>query len=62
MDKKNQPPHHKIGLGGVALGSLGLGDAIKRGTAAVGIKPCKACRKRAEKLNQLFPFRQGRRG
>jgi len=72
MDKK-PPPHRKIAPGGVAPGSpgpapgpptsvLGLGDAIKRVTTAVGIKPCKACRKRAEKLNQLFPLRRGKGG
>jgi hypothetical protein len=42
-------------------GINGLGDAIKRVTTAVGIKPCKACQKRAEKLNHLFPLRQGKR-
>ena len=43
-------------------GINGLGDAIKRATAAVGIKPCKACGKRAEKLNRLFPVRRGKGG
>ena len=36
----------------------GLGDAIKRVTTAVGIKPCEGCEKRAEKLNRLFPLRR----
>ena len=35
----------------------GLGDTIKRMTAAVGIKPCGGCQKRAEKLNRMFPYR-----
>jgi hypothetical protein len=75
MDKK-PPPHRKITPGGVRAQKsiqneyfprketsvLGLGDAIKRVTTAVGIKPCKACRKRAEKLNQLFPLRRGKGG
>jgi len=39
---------------------LGLGDAIKRATSAVGIKPCKPCQKRAELLNQRLVF-EGRK-
>lgn len=42
------------------LKDAGLGDTIKRMTAAVGIKPCTPCKKRAEKLNQKFPYKQGR--
>jgi hypothetical protein len=40
---------------------LGLGDAIKRVTTAVGIKPCKGCEKRAKRLNRLFPLGQRKR-
>jgi hypothetical protein len=46
--KPGRPP------GPVSKKPIGLGDAIKRVTTAVGIKPCKACEKRAEKLNRLF--------
>jgi hypothetical protein len=54
--KKN---NHKAGPGpGPPTSVLGLGDAIKRATTAVGIKPCKACKQRAERLNRLFPLRQ----
>jgi hypothetical protein len=31
---------------------MGLGDAIKQVTNAIGIKPCGACEKRAEWLNR----------
>ena len=34
----------------------GLGDVVKKITGAVGIKACGGCKKRAEKLNDLFPF------
>lgn len=31
--------------------TIGLGDLIKRVTTSVGIKPCGACNKRAQTLN-----------
>jgi hypothetical protein len=34
----------------------GLGDAIKRVTYAMGIKPCAGCEKRAATLNRWMPF------
>jgi hypothetical protein len=37
--------------------SKGLGDTIKKITNAVGIKQCGACKKRQEKLNQMFPYK-----
>jgi hypothetical protein len=36
--------------------AVGLGDAIKRFTYAVGIKPCGACEKRAAVLNRWLRF------
>lgn len=30
---------------------VGLGDAIKRATTAVGIRPCQGCERRASALN-----------
>lgn len=30
---------------------VGLGDAVKRATSLVGIRPCAPCTARAEKLN-----------
>lgn len=37
--------------------SEGLGDTIAKVTTAIGIKPCKGCKKRQAKLNKLFPYR-----
>ncbi len=34
----------------------GLGPAISAATAAVGVKPCKPCKERAQKLNQRVVF------
>ena len=39
---------------------VGLGDAIKRATSYIGIKPCGGCGRRAAALNQWFVF-SGRR-
>ena len=39
---------------------VGLGDAIKRATYAVGIKPCGGCERRAAALNRWLSF-SGRR-
>ena len=39
---------------------IGLGDAIKRATSYIGIKPCGGCGRRAAALNQWFVF-SGRR-
>jgi len=38
--------------------SRGLGDTVAKITSAVGIKPCGGCKKRQQKLNQVFPYRQ----
>ena len=35
---------------------VGLGDVIKRATAAIGFKPCGGCASRAEALNRQFVF------
>lgn len=37
--------------------SRGLGDTIAKATKAVGIKPCGGCKRRAEKLNKLMPYK-----
>jgi hypothetical protein len=39
---------------------VGLGDVIKRATAAVGVRPCGGCDRRAATLNRWFVF-SGRR-
>jgi hypothetical protein len=35
---------------------VGLGDAIKRLTSKVGMKPCDGCNRRAVALNRLMVF------
>lgn len=40
---------------------VGLGDAIKRATSAVGVSPCGACRERASVLNRWLVFAGKRR-
>ena len=34
----------------------GLGSVLSQATAAVGVKPCEPCKKRAEALNQRVVF------
>jgi len=36
--------------------SVGLGDTVAKVTKAIGLKPCKGCRKRQAKLNKLLPY------
>jgi hypothetical protein len=52
-DKKTAPrPPRTVRLPVfVAESQVGLGDAIKRATSAVGIKPCGGCERRAQWLN-----------
>jgi hypothetical protein len=38
--------------------SVGLGDTIKKVTDALHIPQCGACKKRQEKLNRLFPYKE----
>ncbi len=40
---------------------LGLGDAIKRVTYAIGIKSCGGCERRAAALNRRLTFTGGHR-
>jgi len=40
---------------------VGLGDAVKRVTSLVGIRPCGPCNARAEKLNNWVALRGRRR-
>jgi hypothetical protein len=35
---------------------VGLGDAVKRATSAVGIRPCGGCTRRATSLNHWMVF------
>jgi hypothetical protein len=52
----NEPPEsapRRIRLPGfVHDEDIGLGDVLKRATAAAGIRPCGGCTRRAEALNR----------
>lgn len=37
--------------------SKGLGDTVKKVTNALGIKQCEPCKRRQQKLNRLFPYK-----
>jgi hypothetical protein len=51
------PRPHSVRLPGfLADEEIGLGDALKRVTYAMGIKPCGGCEKRAAALNQWMRF------
>jgi hypothetical protein len=61
-DDARSPRHVRL-PGFVHEEEVGLGDAIKRATYALGVKPCTGCERRAEALNRLLVFRgrsQGR--
>jgi len=49
----NEPQPHRVRLPGFLIDEeIGLGDAVKRITYALGIKPCGGCEKRAAALNR----------
>ena len=37
--------------------SEGLGDTVKKITNAMGIKQCEPCKKRQQRLNKMFPYK-----
>jgi hypothetical protein len=48
---------HRVRLPGfINEEEVGLGDAIKRVTYAMGIRPCGGCEKRAAALNRWMSF------
>ena len=52
-----EPRPHRVRLPGFLIEEeMGLGDAIKRVTYAVGIKPCGGCEERAAALNRYLRF------
>ncbi|HTS66694.1 MAG TPA: hypothetical protein VMH28_31940 [Candidatus Acidoferrales bacterium] len=54
--KKERMPFHVRLPGFVIEEDIGLGDAIKKATYSLGIKPCGGCRRRAEVLNRWVVF------
>lgn len=55
--KPTEHPAHRVKLPGFLIDEeIGLGDAIKRVTYGMGIKPCAGCEKRATTLNRWMRF------
>ncbi len=51
------PRPHEVRLPGFILDEeIGLGDAIKKLTYMMGIKPCSGCERRATTLNNWMTF------
>jgi hypothetical protein len=61
-EKDKDPPAakarpHRVRLPGfVRDEEIGLGDAVKRATYAIGIRPCGGCEARAAALNRWMVF------
>jgi len=55
-EEQQQQPHRVRLPGFLIEEEIGLGDAIKKITYAVGIKPCGGCEKRAAMLNRWVRF------
>ena len=52
-----QPRPYRIRLPGFFIeNEIGLGDAIKKVTYAMGIKPCTGCEQRAARMNRWRVF------
>lgn len=55
--KTGQAGSHRVRLPGfVNDEDIGLGDAVKRMTYAMGIRPCGGCERRAAALNRWVVF------
>jgi hypothetical protein len=59
-DKYGRQPFRVRLPGFISDEDVGLGDVIKRTTAAVGVRPCGSCEQRAAALNRWLTF-SGRR-
>ena len=59
-DKDQARPHQVRLPGFITEEEIGLGDAVKRATAYLGIKPCGGCESRATALNRWLVFNQRR--
>jgi hypothetical protein len=63
-DVTDQPPPRQprpVRLPGFVMPDeeeAGLGEVIKRATAAVGIRPCSGCQRRAQALDRRVVFRR----
>jgi len=55
--RETRPALHRIRIPGFIVDEeIGFGDAIKRVTYTMGIKPCGGCEERAEALNRWMVF------
>lgn len=54
--EQDHPPHRVRLPGFLIEEEIGLGDAIKKATYAMGMKPCSGCERRATKLNRWMFF------
>ena len=55
-DQSEHSPHRVRLPGFITDEEIGLGDAIKRATSYIGIKPCGRCEQRAAALNRWLTF------
>jgi hypothetical protein len=56
-EEKDKGVLHRVRLPGFLIEQeIGLGDAIKRASSAMGIRPCGGCEKRAATLNRWMSF------
>jgi hypothetical protein len=54
---RHERPAHRVRLPGfVTDEEIGLGDAIKRATTYIGLRPCGGCARRAAALNRWMVF------
>ena len=57
-EKKNPSQPYRVRLPGFLIQEeVGLGDAIKKLSYAVGIKPCGGCSQRSAALNRWMTFK-----
>jgi hypothetical protein len=54
--REGREPHRVRLPGFLVEEEIGLGDAVKRVTYAMGIKPCGGCEERAATLNRWMRF------
>jgi hypothetical protein len=55
-ERPERQPHRVRLPGFLVEKEIGLGDAIKRVTSAIGIRPCGGCKQRAAALNRWMTF------
>jgi len=60
---RRDPAPRRVRLPGfISEEEVGLGEVVKRATAALGIKPCGGCQRRAAALNRWVVFTGRRSG